>query len=201
MRTISFYSYKGGTGRTLLVANIGVYAARLGLSVVMVDHDLEAPGLAYKFMTTPESKPGVLEWLSGGRQPEITDMVQEIPLTWRFNEGGRLQLIGAGPPPSNAYLRGVRMLQSTIFADDGRQGVAGMLTLQETIRRELNPDLLLLDARTGITNTNAITTRVLADDVVALTINSPSSLREPAPFSARSRVTNRVSNRANWVCM
>ncbi|MBE5459422.1 KGGVGR-motif variant AAA ATPase [Mycobacteroides abscessus] len=176
MRTISFYSYKGGTGRTLLVANIGVYAARLGLSVVMVDHDLEAPGLAYKFMTTPESKPGVLEWLSGGRQPEITDMVQEIPLTWRFNEGGRLQLIGAGPPPSNAYLRGVRMLQSTIFADDGRQGVAGMLTLQETIRRELNPDLLLLDARTGITNTNAITTRVLADDVVALTINSPEQL-------------------------
>lgn len=176
MRTISFYSYKGGTGRTLLVANIGVYAARLGMSVVMVDHDLEAPGLTYKFMSSPAAKPGVLEWLSGGRQPTIADMVQDIPLGRRFNDGGRLQLIGAGPPPSNAYLRGVRTLQSTVFADNGHQGVTGMLTLQDAIRRHLNPDLLLLDARTGITNTNAITTRVLADDVVALTIDSPEQL-------------------------
>lgn len=176
MRTISFYSYKGGTGRTLLVANIAVYAARLGLSVVMVDHDLEAPGLAYKFMPTPAPKPGVLEWLSSGQQPELSAMVQDIPLARRFNDGGRLQLIGAGPPPSNAYLRGVRALQSTVFADDGRQGVAGMLTLQDAIGKQLKPDLLLLDARTGITNTNAITTRVLADDVVALTIDSPEQL-------------------------
>ena len=63
MRVISFYSYKGGTGRTLLVANLAVYAARLGCSVVMVDLDLEAPGLAYKVLPSPPNRPGVLEWL------------------------------------------------------------------------------------------------------------------------------------------
>jgi Mrp family chromosome partitioning ATPase len=60
VRTISFYSYKGGTGRTLLVANLAVYAARLGQTVAMVDLDLEAPGLAYKFLPSPH--PNLVSW-------------------------------------------------------------------------------------------------------------------------------------------
>ena len=60
MRTISFYSYKGGTGRTLLVANLAVYAARLGQTVAMVDLDLEVPGLAYKFLPSPH--PNLVSW-------------------------------------------------------------------------------------------------------------------------------------------
>lgn len=52
MRTITFYSYKGGTGRTLLLANLSMLAARLGKRVVALDFDLEAPGLQYKFPLT-----------------------------------------------------------------------------------------------------------------------------------------------------
>src|SRR5215470_10248573 len=42
---IAFYSYKGGTGRSMLVANIGWILASNGKRVLMVDWDLEAPGL------------------------------------------------------------------------------------------------------------------------------------------------------------
>lgn len=42
---ITFYSYKGGVGRTMAVANIAVLLARKGLRVLVVDWDLEAPGL------------------------------------------------------------------------------------------------------------------------------------------------------------
>lgn len=173
MRVVSFYSYKGGTGRTLLLANLGVYAARLGLTVVMVDLDLEAPGLAYKVLARPPARPGVIEWLTAARQPEVAEMAERLEVSDPFNAGGALWLIGAGPPPSQSYLRDVRELQSTVFTDDSATAVAGMLDLRDAIGAQLNPHLLLLDARTGISNTNAITTRVLADDVVALTLNTP----------------------------
>jgi MinD-like ATPase involved in chromosome partitioning or flagellar assembly len=176
VRTVSFYSYKGGTGRTLLVANLAVYAARLGQTVVMVDLDLEAPGLAYKFLPSPPFKPGVLEWLSAQPRPSIADMSEQLPVPHPFNANGALWLIGAGPPPSKSYLREVRQLQSTVFADDSSRAVAGMLELRDTIADYFDPDLLLLDARTGISNTNAITTRVLAEDVVALTLKTDEQL-------------------------
>lgn len=37
MRTVTFYSYKGGTGRTLLLANVAIFAARMGRKVVAID--------------------------------------------------------------------------------------------------------------------------------------------------------------------
>src|SRR5947208_1944895 len=44
-RIVTFYSYKGGVGRTLALANIGVLLAKRGKRVLLMDWDLEAPGL------------------------------------------------------------------------------------------------------------------------------------------------------------
>ena len=41
----TFYSYKGGVGRSMAVANIGRFFQLQGLKVVLIDWDLEAPGL------------------------------------------------------------------------------------------------------------------------------------------------------------
>ena len=53
MQTITFYAYKGGTGRTLALANAAVYLARLKQRVFAIDLDLEAPGLHHKLALTP----------------------------------------------------------------------------------------------------------------------------------------------------
>src|SRR3989442_12771377 len=42
---ITFYSYKGGTGRSMALANVAWILASNGHRVLMVDWDLEAPGL------------------------------------------------------------------------------------------------------------------------------------------------------------
>ncbi len=44
-KIITFYSYKGGTGRSMALANIAVLVARSGFRTLMIDWDLEAPGL------------------------------------------------------------------------------------------------------------------------------------------------------------
>jgi hypothetical protein len=133
----------------------------------------------------------------------IADMAHQLPVPHPFNPGGNLWLIGAGPPPSMSYLREVRALQSTAFADDSTRAVTGMLELRDAIADHFAPDLLLLDARTGISNTNAITTRVLADEVVALTLNTAEQLegtravlRSLAPLKKPGRSTQPLVCRA-----
>ena len=49
MRTAIFYSCKGGSGRTLTLANMAALLVRLGHDVLAVDFDLEAPGLPEAF--------------------------------------------------------------------------------------------------------------------------------------------------------
>jgi Mrp family chromosome partitioning ATPase len=44
-RILTFYSYKGGTGRSMSLANIAWILAMNGHRVLMIDWDLEAPGL------------------------------------------------------------------------------------------------------------------------------------------------------------
>jgi MinD-like ATPase involved in chromosome partitioning or flagellar assembly len=58
MRTITFYSYKGGVGRTLAAAKLCSLSSNLGLKTVVIDFDLEAPGIDAKFprLELPKTK-------------------------------------------------------------------------------------------------------------------------------------------------
>src|SRR5258708_2354634 len=51
----TFYSYKGGVGRSMALANIAEVLHEKGLRVIMIDWDLEAPGLE-TFFCLPESE-------------------------------------------------------------------------------------------------------------------------------------------------
>src|SRR3954451_11160575 len=44
-RIVTFYSYKGGTGRSMALANVAWVLAANRKRVLVVDWDLEAPGL------------------------------------------------------------------------------------------------------------------------------------------------------------
>ncbi len=46
---ITFYSYKGGVGRSFTLSNVAVLLARWGYRVLAIDWDLEAPGLTHYF--------------------------------------------------------------------------------------------------------------------------------------------------------
>jgi hypothetical protein len=50
----TFYSYKGGVGRSMALANIAQYLYERGARVVMIDWDLEAPGLENFFCSSEE---------------------------------------------------------------------------------------------------------------------------------------------------
>ena len=66
MQTITFYSYKGGVGRTLAMANVAKWLSEFKKRVCMIDFDLEAPGLHFKFrqqLKTFEFKRGIVDYI------------------------------------------------------------------------------------------------------------------------------------------
>lgn len=65
----TFYSYKGGVGRSMAMANVAEWFYQQGLRVVIIDWDLEAPGLENFFFTSDDdiervrAKPGLIDML------------------------------------------------------------------------------------------------------------------------------------------
>ena len=59
----TFYSYKGGVGRSMALANVGKWLALQGVRVVMIDWDLEAPGLESFFSSSQEEVDRIREEL------------------------------------------------------------------------------------------------------------------------------------------
>ena len=175
MRTITFYSYKGGLGRSLMLAWCARRLAEEGRRVVALDLDLEAPGLHYKLLKDrPVEGPaadgvvGLLRgFLRGDPAPQnLTPWTMEVPT----DGAGSLRLLSAGSAPSPAYWRDLLLCGSdALFRADDAEGLRFFIWLKEKIESNLRPDYLLIDARTGVTEMGGVALAYLADDVVALT--------------------------------
>ena len=76
---VTFYSYKGGVGRSFLLANAAVWLARVGFRVLCIDWDLEAPGLFHYF-----NERGLL---ARGPRTGLVDLLASLerrhPADWR----------------------------------------------------------------------------------------------------------------------
>ena len=74
-RVITFYSYKGGVGRSMALVNVATLLSKWGKKVLMMDWDLEAPGLENFFKEELKSvdwsqQKGVIEWLNAQQNGE-----------------------------------------------------------------------------------------------------------------------------------
>jgi cellulose biosynthesis protein BcsQ len=176
VKTFTFYSYKGGTGRSLLLANIAHYLARLGKRVVAVDFDFEAPGLHYKLNVNPATVPerGAVDYLLAAAQGEgppknLLDYLVQVPLP--KGTTGSLHLMPAGSAPTGEYWKVLTaLLRHDLFTNPEGSGLAAFLELKARIEEseELQTEFLLIDSRTGVTELAGVTTTVLADKVVCL---------------------------------
>ena len=61
-RIVTFYSFKGGTGRTMALANVAWILAANGLRVLIADWDLESPGLHRFFQPFLDANVGDETW-------------------------------------------------------------------------------------------------------------------------------------------
>jgi CobQ/CobB/MinD/ParA nucleotide binding domain len=175
-RVVTFYSFKGGVGRSMALANIAYLLARdHHLDVIAVDWDLEAPGLHRYFnFSDKELGDGIIDYLGkykkllrepkSGIKPEDLLIEPYLRLVERFEGGGSLRLLSAGSMPTkSAYVEKVSSFDwNSFYADwNGAQVIEGL-------RKEFKEiaQVTLIDSRTGFTDVGGVCTVQLPDTVV-----------------------------------
>lgn len=165
---VTFYSFKGGVGRTLALANVAWTLAERGKRVVVVDMDFEAPSLRGipEFATEigPEG-PGMLDWVSQfaatGELPEIDPYLHRV--TAVTGRGG-LWVMPAGAR-SDAYTQSLAALNwGRLHA--AHDNTAFVAALRARLRTSVDPDYVLVDSRTGLSDVGGFSTHRLADMLV-----------------------------------
>ena len=147
MKTITFYSYKGGVGRSLVLANLANRLVEFGKSVVMLDFDLEAPGLPFKFdakKILAQKKKGLVDFVieyqkdSLHRPPVILGNDYFIPLNADRANQSPLYLITAGNTDSQEYWKNLAAIDwKEMFYSKSGNGYKLMLHLKALIEKEI----------------------------------------------------------------
>ena len=166
-RTVTFYSFKGGVGRTTALTHVAWILAMRGRKVVAVDLDLEAPGLSTAFNLDPQPEYGIVDYfyersyLPAGIEPSILipDIFGEVRIQ---NAKGRLFVVPAGCL-SLDYISKVDDLHANTVID-GDQNL--WTVFKREIYEQLKPDVILIDSRTGINQWGALSLIQAADDAV-----------------------------------
>jgi cellulose biosynthesis protein BcsQ len=182
----TFYSFKGGVGRSMALANVGDVLARRGLRVLMIDMDLEAPGLESYFeipQAQVRANPGVIDLLSAFKRnlsgaetaaaPEFQNLDKFIyPIYPTLPDNGGLFLMPAGrrEPPAEMghYALAVRTFDWQDFYFNW-EGEAFFEWLRKSLIAGERPyDVVLIDSRTGVTEMGGICAYRLADVVLMM---------------------------------
>jgi cellulose biosynthesis protein BcsQ len=166
---VTFYSYKGGVGRSMALANVAAHLASRGRRVMMVDFDLEAPGLdAFSEFGVEIGCPGVVEYVSDylatGVAPSIGNFVHEITPTTPLS--GKLWLMTAGRK-DHAYNRARAAIDWQDLYNT-HQGSQLIENFKADVEDSLRPDYVFIDSRTGLTDIGGVCTLHLPDLVVLL---------------------------------
>lgn len=168
---VTFYSFKGGVGRSTALGLVASILATRNRRVVMVDFDLEAPGISIMFRSNTErfngEQYGVLDYLHqryltpDQNIPSIESCISQVNLPTR----GELFLAPVGEYDEN-YIHRLADLDRRTLEKFYQGGINPVSQLMEDIKTQLNPDVILIDARPGFNDTSAIALFDLADTAI-----------------------------------
>ncbi|HEX5748299.1 MAG TPA: pentapeptide repeat-containing protein [Archangium sp.] len=164
----TFYSFKGGVGRSLLLANVGVSLARSSQKVLLWDLDMEAPGMHYISGLRAQKLParGFLEWLvdwqqAGSLIPEGHLLESFLSLAYAVPNIPGLFVLPAFGERGN-FARLYQQIDWHAFtARNPELGLKLFQRLLDALSAKFQYDHVLLDSRTGITDLGGLLTAVL----------------------------------------
>jgi MinD-like ATPase involved in chromosome partitioning or flagellar assembly len=186
---ITFYSYKGGMGRsTNLVVQATHLARHHKQKVIIIDCDFEAPGFSNFFLEVPASPKysnGLVEYFLDS---EVDDYINLNMYSWEvsknFSNDGEIRIIPAGNLSEDSidnvlfdthrsqYLEGL----SRIDFSSTEYILNKFKRLIDEINKQYKPDIIFIDSRTGFTDILGLTALKLSSHVVGLFGNSVQNL-------------------------
>lgn len=165
---VTFYSFKGGVGRSTALGIVAGIIASRNRRVVVVDFDLEAPGISIMLQNDIEDSSkqveGVVDYLYQRSLtpeediPNIGDCIRQVNL----QGDGELFLVSAGQYNEN-YIHQLADLDISSFYKRGKNAVEQLV---EDIKAQLAPDIIFIDTSSGFTDVGAIALFDLADSAI-----------------------------------
>jgi hypothetical protein len=184
----TFYSYKGGVGRSMALAAVARVLAGRGAKVLVVDFDLEAPGLELYFYEkgraeAPRSAQGLMDLIFDYRlalsdaaefcNPRFKTLGNYILAARSVagTRGGSVDLLTAGSrapaDKQTEYAQRVRNFDWQDFFFNWK-GDRFFDWLRQQWQGPNGYDAVLVDSRTGVTEMGGVCTYQLADAAVLL---------------------------------
>lgn len=184
---VTFYSYKGGVGRSTTLASCASYLSmHYKKKIVVIDCDFEAPGFTNFFLTdpgTPFYSNGVIEYLLDSEflenEVDVRNYIWEA--SKQYSGEGQIFVMPSGnlsgesedlPNDRDHYLKGL----ARIDFSEKPFIVQRFTQLIKKIEEEIKPDLVILDSRTGFNDIFGLTAFQLSNIVVGFFGNNVQTL-------------------------
>lgn len=175
--TYTLYSVKGGVGRSTTAAVLAWHLARQGEDVLVVDLDLESPGISSAMLDhskQPES--GVVDWfvedLVGQGDHVIERMIAQP--SWHQDFRGDVRIVPAHGLEPSEYLAKV----GRVFLDTEAPWTERLKCMLNKLREAVKPTTVLLESRSGLHDIAAATVTDLSAHVLLFGTNSESSWQD-----------------------
>jgi chromosome partitioning protein len=149
VKTIAFHSYKGGTGKTTIAANLSTLLVSKGYNVLLVDMDVYAPSLHVYFNFKPE------KWMNNYLLDDLeftdviydfTDIVNDFyTSTLSGNKMGLFSIVFSNPKKEE-----ITSLDFQNRDSSKSQMLKKMLYLREKTAPDVIYDYIILDTSPGI---------------------------------------------------
>lgn len=161
-----FYGLKGGVGRSTALAMLAYTLARSGKNILLVDFDLESPGLS-GLLLPPErlAEHGMVDWFIedavGQGEAVLERMISASPLAEHTQ--GDIRVAAAAGIEEKFYLAKL----SRIYTDVAQNGhverfAQRVQRLVRTLEAQEKPDVVLIDSRAGLHDLAAVSIVSLA---------------------------------------
>lgn len=194
-KVVSFYAFKGGVGPTTALTAFALHLVELGRSVVVVDLDLEAPGVG-ALLQSQDRDLGVVDFL-------IEEHIQPsaVPLDRFYQTVGPPVASGAGTlrvfPAGRLgfeYLEKLGRIDIQGLMADAGAARSLLRRLLDRVRSELRPEVVLLDVRAGLHDLGGISLSGLSHLELAFGLHTP-----PSWEGLRTVLDHLGHLRADWV--
>lgn len=150
---VVFFSIKGGVGRSTALAATAWSLAQAGKRVLVLDLDLESPGLSSSLLP-PERQPkyGITDWLVEDLVNNSDVVLESMVATSNLSHDGEIYVAPAhGAEPGEYIAKLGRVWMPKVRANGEREPWAARLErLIRNLETDIKPDVILIDSRAGI---------------------------------------------------
>lgn len=182
-KIVTFYSFKGGMGRTTALAATALLLAQHGRHVLAIDTDIEAPGLASLFFDERQIQLGTVDFFlessaTSWRAIDMTLYLKQVNDP-KITEGmaGSIYIIPAGKVDDH-YVQKLGRIDYQDIVENGMRDHLSWLIESATNFIQSNGyplDYILLDARAGFHDMGGVVTAHLPHGAVLFGKNNAQS--------------------------